>query len=75
MSFTLKTNEADFTVVDGPFAGRSFRTGAVYDVVPPQEAHKFKEIAAPAKGSSGHIIKGPNDATTERPKKTEVNNG
>lgn len=45
--YRLKKNVADFTVVDGPFERRSYKTGEVYDEkdIPPQEKHKFEIIA------------------------------
>lgn len=46
--YRLKKNVADFTVVDGPFAGRTFRAGKVYAEIPPQEKHKFEEDRKPA---------------------------
>ncbi len=48
--YRLKKNVADFTVVDGPFAGRTFRAGKTYAEIPPGEKHKFEEArkSAPA---------------------------
>jgi hypothetical protein len=46
--YQLKPNFPDFTVVDGPFAGRSYQLGKTYQDIPPQEAHKFDEVAEAA---------------------------
>lgn len=47
--YRLKKNMESFQVVDGQFAGRSYRPGVAYDEIPPQEAGKFEQIkeAAP----------------------------
>jgi hypothetical protein len=45
MQYRLKSNEAPFEIVDGPMAGRKFAAGVIYEEVPPQEAHRFEEIA------------------------------
>ncbi len=41
--YRLKTGIPAFTVVDGPFEGRTFEAGRLYPEIPPQEAHKFEE--------------------------------
>lgn len=46
MGFKLKQEYEVFMVVDGPFAGHTYRHGVVYDSVPPQEAHKFDPVGA-----------------------------
>ncbi len=54
-SYTLKTNRPEFTVVDGPFANRTFRHGTVYAEIPPEERKAFEEAgpAAPAEEVKG----------------------
>jgi hypothetical protein len=42
--FQLKQGKEAFTVVEGPFKGRSFKPGQIYAEIPPQEAGKFAEI-------------------------------
>ena len=42
--YRLKKNVADFVVVDGPFARRTYRAGKVYAEIPPQEKHKFEDV-------------------------------
>jgi hypothetical protein len=39
--YTLKQGVQGFTVIDGPMAGRSFKSGMSYKEIPPQEAAKF----------------------------------
>ena len=47
--YVLKEGVQDFTVIDGPMAGKSFKAGVIYDEIPPQEAAKFVIIPeAPA---------------------------
>lgn len=40
----LKANVPDFTVVDGPFANRTYRAGERYDAVPVGEEWKFDRV-------------------------------
>ena len=60
--FTLKDGVQGFTVIDGPMAGKSFKSGMSYNEIPPQEAARFEEIkeqeapaaaASPASGDAG----------------------
>jgi len=62
--FQLKKGKEGFTVVEGPFAGRSFTHGQPYAEVPPGTSGKFEEIkkAAPAKAPADE---------TEKPAKAE----
>jgi hypothetical protein len=47
--YKLKAGIQDFTVIDGPMSGKSFKRGIVYEEIPPQEAGKFNVIPdAPA---------------------------
>lgn len=48
--YQLKKGQQSFTVVEGPFAGRTFAPGQVYPEIPLNEAKRFTEIrkAAPA---------------------------
>jgi hypothetical protein len=39
--YQLKKGQEAFTVVEGPFKGRSFKPGQLYAEIPPQEARKF----------------------------------
>lgn len=68
MSFKLKENVADFTVVDGPFAGREFRAGQIYAEVPPQEKEKFETVTKAE-------TQAPGSKTATAAKKPEVTNG
>jgi hypothetical protein len=56
--YHLKKNVADFTVVDGPFAGRSYHAGKSYAEIPPQEKHKFEEARRPAPAVKPPAAKG-----------------
>ncbi len=49
MPYRLKKGVEAFTVMDGPFEGRSFKPGVAYTEIPPQEAKKFEEIREEAK--------------------------
>lgn len=42
--YRLKPNGPDFTVVDGKFANKTFRAGAVYAEVPPEYMERFDEV-------------------------------
>jgi len=48
--YTLKQGVQGFTVIDGPMAGKSFKSGMSYKEIPPQEAAKF--VMTPAEGES-----------------------
>lgn len=50
MKYKLKKGIEAFQVVDGPFAGRSYAQGKMYDEIPPREKQKF-EIIEPVQGS------------------------
>lgn len=39
--YRLKPGVESFTVMDGPFAGRTFESGQGYAEIPPQDAGKF----------------------------------
>ena len=39
--YQLKPGVPAFEVVDGPFAGRKFKAGVLYNEVPPEESPKF----------------------------------
>lgn len=41
--YRLKNNAADFVVVDGRFAGRSYKAGELYAEIPPEEKGKFEQ--------------------------------
>jgi len=45
--YKLKNNEENFTVTDGAFAGRSYTRGRLYAKIPPHEARRFDDLAAP----------------------------
>ena len=47
-TFKLKANAPEFTVTDGPMAGRTFRRGRVYATIPPNKAKWFDQIAPQA---------------------------
>lgn len=44
MVYRLKNGQPDFDVVDGPFAGKQYRHGQDYDIVPPDQKHRFEEV-------------------------------
>jgi len=43
--YKLKLNQPDFECVDGPFAGRKYKTGQTYAEIPPNEAHRFEGLS------------------------------
>ena len=51
--FQLKKGKEGFTVVEGPFAGRSYERGRLYNEIPPQHAGKFEDVnkAAPVQAA------------------------
>jgi len=66
--FRLKRNKERFTVVEGPFAGKSFAHGQLYGNIPPDHAAKFEEIhkAAPVKAAPVKTAAGPAKAEAEK---------
>ena len=42
--YKLKPRYEAFQVVDGPFAGHTYRPGEVYETVPPREKQKFDVV-------------------------------
>jgi hypothetical protein len=52
--YRLKENQSGFDMVDGPLAGRQYRCGQTYEVIPEQYAGRFEKVkpqpqtAAPA---------------------------
>ena len=42
--FRLKQNVPDIEIVDGPFAGRTFKAGEIYTQIPPAELARFDMI-------------------------------
>lgn len=66
--YKLKLNQPDFECVDGPFAGRKYKTGQTYAEIPPNEAHRFDftagnppRQASPATPQEGKKRKEEND--------------
>jgi len=49
--YQLKTGSESFTVVDGPYAGKTYKPGQAYADVPPQEKKRFMEIKEEAPDS------------------------
>ncbi|MGD0020829.1 MAG: hypothetical protein ABSC54_00855 [Smithellaceae bacterium] len=43
MPFKLKETAEAFQVVDGPYAGKDFKPGIIYNDIPPQEANRFEK--------------------------------
>ncbi|RJP59042.1 MAG: hypothetical protein C4549_02845 [Deltaproteobacteria bacterium] len=62
--YRLKEDQESFTIVEGPFAGRTFARGKLYVEIPPQEAKKFKEVKETTP-----------EADTERPSKLSGKKG
>lgn len=46
--YQLKQGIQSFTVVDGPFAGRTYAPGRTYAEIPPHEAGKFEKMIEPS---------------------------
>jgi len=44
MNYRLKKTEGSIRIVDGPYAGRKYMKGRLYDDIPPEEAHRFEKI-------------------------------
>jgi len=51
--YQLKPGSESFTVVDGPFAKKTYKPGQAYAEIPPQEKKRFQEIKeeAPESGA------------------------
>jgi hypothetical protein len=45
-NYKLKIGQEQFAVVDGPFEGRKYLVGEVYQEIPPAESQRFDEIIA-----------------------------
>lgn len=45
--YKLKPGQESFRVIDGPCAGRLYRSGKIYSDIPKEEAGRFVEIAEP----------------------------
>ena len=52
--YRLKKGVENFQVVDGPFAGRKFVRGKIYNEVPPEEKGKFEKIEKNRSPSTVH---------------------
>ena len=52
--FRLKQNVPDIEIVDGPFAGRTFKAGEIYPEIPPAELARFDAIE-PAGSDEGSV--------------------
>ncbi|MDG6005551.1 MAG: hypothetical protein E3K29_06840 [Candidatus Brocadia sp.] len=46
--YRLKPNVPDFEVVDGPYAGRKYTSGQIYNEIPAEERHKFDPEFTPS---------------------------
>jgi len=67
--YRLKQGQESFTPVEGPFAGRTFAPGKVYDQIPPGEERRFDRIGGaptpaaaekkPAKAEIKKTVSGP----------------
>ncbi len=42
--YRLKPTQAEFEMVDGPFAGRKFKQGESYKDIPPDYADRFESV-------------------------------
>jgi len=42
--YQLKPGQENFSVIDGEYAGKNYQRGEKYDLVPPNEIHRFEEI-------------------------------
>lgn len=49
--YQLKAGSESFTVVDGPYAGKTYKPGQAYADVPPQEMRRFQKIKEEAPDS------------------------
>ncbi|MCK9195441.1 MAG: hypothetical protein M0P16_00490 [Syntrophales bacterium] len=49
--YQLKLGSESFTVVDGPYAGKTYKPGQAYADVPPQEMGRFRKIKEEAPDS------------------------
>ncbi len=43
MKYRLKKTEEAIQIVDGPYAGRKYAKGTLYNEIPPEEAHRFEK--------------------------------
>ena len=50
MKYRMKPNGPDITIVDGPLAGRTYRSGASYDEIPPGYEDRFEPVAEAEEG-------------------------
>lgn len=73
MAYKIKKGFDSFEVVDGIFAGKKYERDKVYDDIPPNEKHKFEEVAAKADGA-GVRPTVPDKAVSAAPDKKPVVN-
>ncbi|MBN1830291.1 MAG: hypothetical protein JW884_14255 [Deltaproteobacteria bacterium] len=55
MKYRLKKNQESIQIVDGPYAGRKYRKGELYDDVPPGEAYRFEKVKEAKNTGAGEI--------------------
>lgn len=49
MAYCLKPGQESFEIVDGPFVGKKFEKGVVYETIPEHESSKFiADVTVPA---------------------------
>jgi hypothetical protein len=46
MAYKLKQTAPEFDMVDGPLAGKQYRRGQVYEIIPQQYAGRFEKVKA-----------------------------
>ncbi len=66
MPYKLKANVESFEVVDGPFAGRKYVSGEIYEEIPAAEKGRFE----PVKQDALKTVKRP--AETVKPEVTDA---
>ncbi len=66
--YKLKPTSPDFVCCDGPFAGRKFIAGDIYDEIPPAEADKFETVTEPAVSEANE----PKSKASRRPEVTDA---
>lgn len=67
MKHELKPGVESFEMVDGPFAGKAFVKGRVYDEIPPSEKNKFTKVEAGGPSSPGSAEASKGQEASDKP--------
>lgn len=67
--YQLKKGQESFTPVEGPYAGRKYVPGRLYEEIPPEEEKRFVKIKPadrPAAGKRGQTAESPESGEVKK---------